>query len=125
MSRHSERHQLRRKSRRRIADKTSDAIMEIYERGKQGGTDSLITSDAATINKVLAQAQGRRERRAKVRTLKPRVKGIAVRATPPKTQDYRKLPGGQIVGHPLPMRTVKQEARQSRLRRRDAMRRAA
>lgn len=75
-------------------------------------------SDPARVAKIMAQAQERRDRRAKVRTLKPRVKGITMRATPPKVQDYRKLPSGQIVGHPLPMRTVKQEARRTRLMRR-------
>lgn len=89
MSKHSERHQLRRKSRRRIADKTSNAIMEIYERGKQGGADSLLQSDAATVNKIMAEAEERRTRRAKVRVLRPRAKGVTTRATPPQTQDYR------------------------------------
>lgn len=116
MSRHSERRQLRRKARARTATKTSDTLMDIYDRGK--GTPVEQPSDPLRVSAIMAQAQERRERRAKVRTLRPRAKGITLRATPSKTQNYHTLPSGQIIGHPRPMQEVKQEARRTRLMRR-------
>jgi hypothetical protein len=95
--------------------------MEIYDRAKQRGSDDYLTvnqpSDPVRVSTIIAKSDERRERRARVRVLKPRRKGIAPRPTAKPTQ-YAKLPSGQIVGYPRPMVEVKQDARRSRLRRR-------
>lgn len=61
MGRHSERKQLRRKSRRRIADKTSNALMAIYERAKQGGSDLMINQPHETRPPASGDLSFRRE----------------------------------------------------------------
>lgn len=128
MSRHSERKQLRRKSRRRIADKTSDAIMAIYERAKQGGSEDYLAinqpSEPERVAKIQAEAQERRDRRPqKSRQFVPTHRAVATPKNAPRG-NYKRLASGQVVGHPEPMRTVKERARQSRLRRRAAFRKA-
>lgn len=79
-------------------------------------------SEPLRVEKILGLAAERRERRGiKERVLRPRKKQRQDIPTPKPTQ-YARLRNGQIVGFPRPMREVKQEARRSRLQRRENFR---
>lgn len=128
MSKHRQRVQLRRKRGALNSERTGygAAILDIYRRATQGGSESYLAvnqpSDPHRVAKILGEAQARRERRGdKVRTLTPRHPGIQFRDAKPQ-HHYAKLPSGQIMGSPRPMREVKHEARQSRLARRKVFR---
>lgn len=74
-------------------------------------------SEPQRVAKILAQAEARRQRRGiKERVFRPR--RDATFSDGPKPVEYRRLKSGQITGHPQTMRTVKQEARRTRLQRR-------
>lgn len=68
MSKHRARVQFRRKIAARNADKTSDALMDIYRRATQGGSDAPnLTinqeSDPERVAKLKQKAQERRDKR--------------------------------------------------------------
>lgn len=131
MSKHRERVQFRRKIAARNSEATGygAALIDIYRRALQGGSEGYLTrnqrSDSAHVVILQSKAQTRRDaRNAKRLTLHfmphPERPVARVRAVAPQPPDhhYTKLQSGQIVGDPQTMRTVKQEARRTRLQRR-------
>lgn len=125
MSKHRERVQLRRKRGARNSENTGygAALIDIYRRALQGGSDAyLITnqqSEPDRVAKIQHEAQERRDRRGnKARILRPRSRPAPTSESAPKSNQYARLSSGQIIGHPRPMRDVKADARRARLERR-------
>jgi hypothetical protein len=113
---------LTKKKRNARYDANAAAVREIYDRATQGVSLASPVSDPARAAKIQAEAQKRREGRpTKTRVLRPTKRTITEHKAP--VSDYVQLRTGQVVGHPEPMRTVKERARQTRLRRRAAFRR--
>jgi len=128
MSKHKKRVQFRRKRATANSEKTGygSALMDIYRRATQGGSEAYLTANQASeperITKIQDEAQKRRERRgSKDRILRPRSHHALTSQSPAPSQ-YIKLQSGQVVGHPRPMCEVKQEARRTRLERRAVFR---